>query len=70
MDSRLEEMRLEEARRKPLTSAQMIRFHFGPEGKRPNRKDLILTATGKGLIALGQWLLPKNESVFKEKVHN
>lgn len=60
MDSRLEEIRLEEAHRKPMTPAQMIRFYWGTKDHRPSQKDHFMAALGETLIALGQRVKPEN----------
>ena len=60
MDGRLEEIRLEEARRKPMTPAQMVRFYWGTKVQRPSRKDRFLAVLAEALIALGQWVKPEN----------
>ena len=59
MDSRLEEIRLEENRRKPMTAAQMVRFYWGTEEQSSSKKDRFLATLGEALIALGQRLKPK-----------
>ena len=60
MDSRLEEIRLEEARRKPMTPAQMVRFYWGTEDHQPSQKDRFMAALGEALIALGQRVKSEN----------
>ena len=60
MDSRLEEIRLEEARRKPMTPTQMCRFYRGTKAHRPSQRDHFMTVLGEALIALGQWVKPEN----------
>jgi hypothetical protein len=59
MDSRLEEIRLEEARRRPMTTAQMVRFYWGVKDHRPSQKDRFIAALGEALIALGQRVKPE-----------
>ena len=60
MHSRLAEIRLEDARRKPMTPAQMTRTYWKPKCTHPSPKDRMRSAIGEALITLGKRLKPEN----------
>jgi hypothetical protein len=60
MDSHLEEIRLEKARRKPMTPAQMVRFYGETKDHRPSQRVRFMVALGEALIALGQRIKLEN----------
>lgn len=55
IDSRLEEMCLEEKRRRPMTPAEMVRFYGGVKGQPSHKKGYFLVNLGQTLMALGGW---------------
>ena len=61
MYSRLEEIRLEEARRKPMTPVQMVRFYGGTKDHRPSQRVRFMAALGEALIVLGQRVKLENK---------
>ena len=65
MHSRLEEIRLEDARRKPMTPAQMARTYGKIENGRLSPKDRVMSAIGEALILLGERLKPANSAQTK-----
>ena len=63
IDSRLQEISLEEIRRQnrpPMTPAQMVRRYWGAKGHPSGKKDRFSAALGEALIAQGRRLKPKN----------
>ena len=63
IDSRLQEISLEEIRRQnrpPMTPAQMVRRYWGAKGHPSGKKDHFSAALGEALIALGQRVKPEN----------
>jgi len=55
IDSRLEEMCLEETRRRPMTPAEMVRFYGGVKDQPSHKKDRFLVNLSQPLMALGRW---------------
>jgi hypothetical protein len=60
LDSRLEEIRLKEERRRPMTPAEMVRFYGGAEVRSPSRTERIWATLIKTLTTLSQRLKSKN----------
>ena len=72
MNSRLAEIWLEEARRKPMTPAEMVCFYGRTKDHRRSQKGRFTAALAEALIALGQRVKPKNiaetgKPVYREK---
>lgn len=62
LDSRLEEIRLEEKRRRPMTPAEMVRFYWGTEDHPPSRTGRFWATLIKTLTTLSQRLKAKNST--------
>jgi hypothetical protein len=54
IDSRLEEIRLDEKRRRPMTPAQMVRFYGGIQEQRPHKKGRFLANLSQALMSVGR----------------
>lgn len=69
IDSRLEEMLLDEKRRRPMTPAQMVRFYGGIQEQQLRKKSRFWANLGQALMSVGRWFRIKQPR-YSEKAQS